>query len=169
MSVRTWLTAQLNSWLTSMRDAFRRQPIFGTILAALTLVGFAMIPLAIRQSLQDRDLERKRQESFSYNAQLDSLNSVQRNLANLASFIELQKQRLQQSEYLVNTLRAEQEKLEPVVATNRQVIEAILDLQSQKAKADVWWERGYGFASGILASIIAALLISFFARRKTTH
>lgn len=130
------------------------------------VVGFLV--LTIIDPFRNKEAERKRQESVSYIGQMESLLKVQVSLFELGKFIEQQRERLQESEDLMNSLKAEQEKLKPVVETDRQVVEAILELQSQKSRNEVWKERGIGFFSGILASLIAAFIPRLLSRVKRT-
>jgi hypothetical protein len=165
MHLLRWLRNTLEEFQYFYTDATRDQRSFIRLLAYTNLIVLAGAVFVFYVGKEIR-LEEKRKQSLSYSQQLDSLNSVQQSLNNLIDFVDLQKRKLRESEDVVDTLKAEQEKLEPVVATNRQVIEAILDLQSRKAQADVWKERGIGFLSGIIASVIASFLFAFFSRRK---
>lgn len=105
----------------------------------LKALGFVLLTaiivfIVLLASHREQEKEILRRESQSYVAQTEALDNVKSSLKNLLDFVQSQKDKLQQSEDIVNSLQAEQEKLKPVVETNRQVIDAILDLQAQKAR-----------------------------------
>jgi len=140
------------------------------IMTAIALLIFLLV-LLVATFRQAKANEKMRRENQSYVAQSQALDQVKDNLNSLLDFVQSQKNKLQESEDIVNKLKGEQEKLAPVVATDRQIISAILDFQSQKAQGDIWKERFIGFAIGIVASIIASFIYAFsrrlLARRVT--
>lgn len=136
-----------------------RATIIGTI-AGILIGGSLIAYFTYKSQVKQQELERKRTESLSYNQQLDALNNVQGSLQNLIQFVVEQKLKLKESEDIINTLKTEQEKLRPVVEADRQTVNAILELQSQKQQQGAWWERGIGFALGVLSSALASAIIS---------
>jgi len=138
-----------------------------TITVLVGSVAAVLIVLTVVERVRkENELERKRRENLSYVAQGEALNKVKDSLNSLLEFVDSQNVKLRESEDLVNHLKTEQEKLRPIVETNRQVIDAILDLQYQKSRSDVWLDRGLGFLTGILTSVIAAFLLRFFDKTK---
>jgi hypothetical protein len=133
---------------------------------AAALVGF------YQDKKKDEELARKRMENLSYNQQVDALNSVQASLNNLIEFVNLQKAKLKESEDIVNNLKSEQAKLQPVVEADRKTVEALLSLQAEKAShTNILWERTIGFTLGFLASILASVVYGIvrflLGKRKT--
>jgi sensor c-di-GMP phosphodiesterase-like protein len=78
----------------------------------------------------------------------------------LIEFVELEKQRLQQSEKALNDLKNEEQLLKPIVQSDRKTVEALLELQNQRAQETLTKERWYAFGFGILTSLIASFLIA---------
>lgn len=154
-----------NDLIRAIRSALREKRFIPqAVMFLLTAFGMFTAILSMQTS------EQKRKESPTYVEQVELLNGVQESLKNVSSFVELQLKKLQESEDVINGLRAEQEKLKPLVETDRKTIEAILDFQMEKARSDVWKERAIGFGSGILASIIASFMYGLTRRlsRKAT-
>ena len=154
--------------ITDVLHFFKDPNRFRELVMMAAAVG-ALIAAAYG-GMSDKEQEQKRIENLTYTQQLDALNNVQGSLNNLMQFVEMQKGKLKESEDLVNSLKSEQEKLKPVVEADRKTVEAILELQAQRAQTSVWRERGIGFALGVLSSILASSLIalvSYMRKRKS--
>jgi sensor c-di-GMP phosphodiesterase-like protein len=78
----------------------------------------------------------------------------------------LQKEQLKQSQQTVESLKKEQAELKPVVEADRKIVESILSLQAQRAKANVWQERLIGFGLGVVGSLFASLIWSGIRRGR---
>ena len=99
-------------------------------------------------------------ENSDYRQQLEQLNQVESNISEFLAFIEEQKVELKDAEETIAALESEQQTLEPIVQSNRDVVEALFQVQEERTKANVWRERGIGFILGTFASLVASLLWS---------
>ncbi len=99
-----------------------------------------------------------RRENLSFDKQLKGLNETETNLKNLLSFVAEQRQRLNESENLLASLKEEKDRLDPVVSAERKMVKAILDAQNESQKTDIWRERMIGFGFGIAGSLIATVI-----------
>lgn len=122
--------------------------------AILGLVATALSP-AVVHTLSD---------AASYERQLATLNGIESSLTTLSAFVVAQKQRLQESEAVLDSLRKEHDTLTPIVETDRKVVDSIFALQSQRAANTIWTERIVGFSFGVLASLVASFLLAVLQR-----
>jgi hypothetical protein len=100
----------------------------------------------------------------SYARQIQELEDIETSISDLNNFIELQKRKLQESENILQSLKKEHDTLKPIVDTEREVIEKIFIVQSQKAMDRIWKERVVSFFLGILASLFASFIYGLFQR-----
>ena len=147
----------LEFWLHAYRKN-RTATLAVTISLALIFVVGVVIATYQLNQLKKAD-EARRQANITYIQQLDNLNNVETNLKNLVEFIELEKQRLKESEKLLNDLKNEEQLLKPIVESDRRTVESILEVQNRKAQETASRERWIGFSLGILASLIASIVI----------
>ncbi|MDL1968797.1 MAG: hypothetical protein LWW97_09700 [Deltaproteobacteria bacterium] len=96
----------------------------------------------------------------SYSTQLESLENVEQSLVKLNEFVASQKQKLTESQNVINKLKDEHEKLKPIVEADRKVIDTVFALQEGRVKNKMWQDRAVSFFLGILASMIASLVFT---------
>lgn len=110
--------------------------------------------------IADAESGRKNAPDFvaTYEAQLDQIDRVASSVKNLQEFLDAERSRIEASQKAISTLRAEEAALRPVIEAERQAIDAIFALQAEKQAQNVWWERSYGFISGVVASLLASLI-----------
>lgn len=145
------------------RQRFREflEDYYEIIRMVITLsVGIVVLVLF----LVDHFMEAKRKRSLSYDEQVESLNKVEASLKELVYFVELQKNRLTETNNILHQLKEEELKLKPVIEANRKVIDAIFTLQAEQSTKSIWKERGFGFVLGILSSMIASVLLGMLRR-----
>ena len=123
------------------------------ILAAILAGGISYLDRIDREKR-----ENKRLESLDYQNQIEQLNRMELNVKQLLEFVDNQKQTLQETEDTISSLKSEKEKLQPLVETDRAVVEAIFKAQEERANSNVWRERWIGFGFGVLASLIASFI-----------
>lgn len=92
-------------------------------------------------------------------AQLDSVQSA---LGKLNDYIGRERSRLEETKKTVDALTSQREKLKPIVETSRETIDAILTAHSEANRRSVWKDRVIGIVLGIIASIVAALILKYF-------
>ena len=135
-------------------------PIWSKLTASV-IVAIAAISI---QVFEGHKKEKVKQENATYEKQFERLTQVQASINDLAEFVTQQQQQLRKSQETLNTLEREKEKLKPIVESDRQVVDAILQLQAEKTKQNVWVERGIGFLIGIVGSLIASVIWTLVQR-----
>jgi hypothetical protein len=117
----------------------------------LWFFGFWFIAVYV---LQDQPHEETGEE---YTAVIGRIEGIEKQLSELSSFLKRERQKLQDSEVIISRLQNEKSKLEPIVLTQRETVEAILSAHTKRISATAWKERIAGFGLGVLASLIASV------------
>jgi DNA repair exonuclease SbcCD ATPase subunit len=123
------------------------------ILVAVVVTSITYLEKADREKR-----EANRLESLNYQEQIQQLNQTERNIRQLLEFINSQKKALRETEDTISTLKTEREKLQPLVESDKAVVEALFKAQEERTSANVWRERWLGFGFGVLASLLASFL-----------
>ena len=97
-------------------------------------------------------------QSDEYPASIAQARAAEKALADLGAFLERQRASVLDTENTLNILRAEKEKLEPIVSTYRETVDAILAAHSAWTSARVWKER-INFLLFLLLVIIAGAVL----------
>lgn len=129
------------------------------ILGALIAVGASYYEKHQKETL--------RQQNLTYEKQLAELTQVQSSIDNLRDFVGTQKLQLQEQQAVLQDLKLEKEKLQPVVEADKQVVEALFRIQSERNRSSIWFERLIGFLIGIVSSLVASLVWSVFRSRRS--
>ena len=143
----------IDAWIS----AFRKRPkitLLATFLALSLTIGFVTIML-IRDANREKELASK---NANYHTQLEKLQQTEASVKELMAFVQDQKKRLNDSESLVQALKAEEDRLHPIVQADRKTVDAILAVQAENQSRGVWTERWIGFGLGVVASIVAAVI-----------
>ncbi|GKV83372.1 MULTISPECIES: hypothetical protein [Pectobacterium] len=122
-------------------------------LAAILATGITYLDHVDREKR-----ENKRLENLDYQNQIQQLDQMETNVKQLLAFVDNQKKTLQETEDTISNLKSEREKLQPLVETDRAVVEALFKAQEDRANANVWRERWIGFGFGVAASLIASFI-----------
>jgi hypothetical protein len=99
-----------------------------------------------------------------YSAVIERIEAIGKQLSELSEFLEKERARVADTEATIRQLKDEQTKLEPLVHTQREVVEAILSAHSERTVRYAWKERLVGFVLGMIASLIASLVYGYFKR-----
>jgi hypothetical protein len=150
-----------NKWVKSFKKAPTPTGIITAVIVASITTGIYFID---KNDKQQR--EAIRAKSMSYVQQIERLNETEKNVKQLLEFVELQKVTLRENQDVVTALKAEHEKLKPIVDADRNVVNAVLQAQEEKSRANIWTERWIGFGFGIVASILASVIVGI-ARKFT--
>lgn len=103
--------------------------------------------------------EKQRSTNLSYAAQLNNLKQTESTIKNLLNYIENQKSKLQESEDILNNLRSEKKRLEPLVNADRDVVKAMFEYQDRSQKNERWIGYIASFILGILSSLMATVIV----------
>ena len=93
---------------------------------------------------------------------IEKISAMGKQLSDLNGFLEKERTRVANIEATVRSLNDEKTKLEPVVSTQRETVEAILAAHSERTARQAWKERLLGFALGVVASLIASFVYGYF-------
>ncbi|MCU8044585.1 MULTISPECIES: hypothetical protein [unclassified Shewanella] len=136
---------------------FRIKP-FLTGIATSILIGTMAGGITYLDKIDREKRESKRLESLDYQNQIKQLDEMELNVKQLLAFVDNQKKTLQETEDTISSLKSEKEKLQPLVETDRAVVEALFKAQEERANSNVWRERWIGFGFGVVASLIASFI-----------
>ena len=105
------------------------------------------------------------EESLTYETQVERLEQIQNSVKDLSNFVSQQTKQLDLARDTLQELEQEKKKLEPLVMADRKVAEAILQLQAEKERSAVWFDRAIGFMLGIAGSLIASIIYTGLRNR----
>lgn len=129
-------------------------------------VAIIAVVIALSTSyFEKQEKQKERENNLTYEKQVERLEQIQNSVKDLADFVSQQKQQLDISRDTLQSLEKEKEKLKPMVEADRQVVEAILQLQAEKESSNVWLERGIGFMLGIAGSLVASIIFTIMRKR----
>lgn len=97
-----------------------------------------------------------------FNKQISDLEKASSSIKGLEDFISQQKKALIQNKETIEKLSKEREKLNPIVETERELVDSILSLQTEKNSKAILKERIIGFLIGLISSSLASIIIWYF-------
>jgi len=95
----------------------------------------------------------------SYTDQIETLAEIEANLKNLELFVDARRATLQEQEKILSQLGEEADLVHLFLETERPKVQAILEAQERKYRSDRNWELVATFVLGIIASIVAQLMV----------
>lgn len=138
--------------------AFEKVQLVATLIGAVVAVSLSFY--------QEHQKKKLKEASQTYERQLETLAGVQRSIDNLRDFVAAQRAQLQEQQAVLQGLKEEKEKLQPVVEANKEVVEALFRIQAERNSQGVWLERIIGFALGVVSSLVASLIWSAVRLRR---
>lgn len=147
---------------------YKLKPVL-TAVTTVILASVMAIGITYLNQVDREKRESKRLESLDYQNQIQQLDQMESNVRQLLSFVGEQKKTLQETEDTISSLKSEKEKLQPLVETDRAVVEALFKAQEERANENIWRERWIGFGFGLAASLVASFLwfvISLLAKGR---
>lgn len=136
---------------------YKLKPVL-TVVTTGMLISIMAAGITYLDQIDREKREAKRLESLDYQNQIQQLDQMESNVKQLLSFVDQQKKTLQATEDSISNLKSEKEKLQPLVETDRAVVESLFKAQEERANANIWRERWIGFGFGLAASLIASFL-----------
>jgi hypothetical protein len=73
----------------------------------------------------------------------------------LRSFLERQKNEVEDRNHVIARLKEEEGKIRPLVEADRATVSAILEAEAQQHRREIWFERAFSFLLGVLSSLVA--------------
>ncbi len=129
----------------------------------LILVMLALsLAVAIAQGIWQ--IDHRQQPTFEQ--KIGRLKETEDSLKDLMQFAQDQQKQLEDSQAIVEKLKSEKKKLEPVVESDRKFVDAVLAAQANRQAVNVWMERGIGFVIGTLGSLLATFIWTFFSNLR---
>jgi len=102
------------------------------------------------------------------NIQINTLNSMSKNLKEMLDFVEIQKKKITNEQSILEGIQNQRKEIELLLNTDRQTVEAIMKAQKNNERKNVWIEWIIAFFLGISSSMAATLLYNkFIIKRKT--
>jgi hypothetical protein len=109
-----------------------------------------------------QDLPSPNPDTDEYTAVINQIGMIGNQLSELNVFLRRQRSRIEGTEDTIKKLNAEKTKLEPVVMTQKETVEAILAAHSERTARNAWKERLLGFFIGVVASVLASFIYNYF-------
>lgn len=103
-------------------------------------------------------------EFEEYTKAITDIEKMSRQLSGLITFLRDEHQKITDAEITFRELKSEQARLEPVVLTQRETVNAVLSAYTKTQATRAWKERGLGFVSGLIASLLVAALFEYLKR-----
>ena len=148
----------VREWLKIYRVSPRATSI-GTAVCVVIVAA----AIYLTQQKAKAEYEVKRLENQSYATQVQKLEETRANLQALLQFVDDERRSLRASEQALQALRNEQEKLRPLVESDRRTIDALFATQEARNQASQSRERWIGIGLGILSSLTASFLWAVFS------
>ncbi len=136
------------------RKYWKSRHYFYIIALSLSIIGLFV---SIFKSIPKYD-----EQIFS--KQIGNLEIMSNNINEFQDFITEQKKNLIAEQSTLNNLKLEKTKLEPLVESDRQVVQAIFLEQEKIQRTKVWNERAFGFFIGVIGSLIASIIYNYFPK-----
>lgn len=108
--------------------------------------------------------DQPKDEPADYTRVIANIEHIGGRLAELAVFLKQERQKVMESEAIVRRLQDEQTHLEPIVGSQRATVDALFAELAKRLASRSRNERLFGFISGVIASLVAAMLLEYFRR-----
>jgi len=103
------------------------------------------------------------------NDRIENLEKISTDLESLSLFIENQKIALREKNKVLTKLKSENLKLEKVVGMNKENVEALFQIQEEKARKRIWTDRIIGFLFGLAGSFLIALIFRLWDKKNVKN
>jgi len=117
-----------NEWV----KAFKKAPVQTTIITII-FVATAVTGIYFLDKNEKNKREAIRAKSMTYVQQIERLNETERNVRQLLDFVEIQKTSLRDNQDVLAALKAEHDKLKPIVDADKNVVIAPVIKPSNQA------------------------------------
>jgi hypothetical protein len=93
-----------------------------------------------------------------FQEQMQRLKDTEAALAELTTFVNDQRTKLQESQQVMESLKKEHDELKPVVDAKRELVDALFAVQAKRERNNMWINRGLGVLGTIVAAGIVRLI-----------
>ena len=140
--------------LDSGTPSLRAAALFEAVCAAILLVS-----VYVFQDLEDSSQVR-------YSRMIEDITKMGTTLTELMTFLKGEQKRILKTQRTLEELSREKEQIEPVVSTQRKVIEGILSAYSKRTRFSKWKDWTLAFCLGVLSSLAATYLFNLLLTTK---
>ena len=130
----------------------------------LSIIGVIITVFGMVYSFQET--RQKKEPSTIFTKQIENLDAMSKNLAGFQKFIAEQKKNAIAEKSALIELKQEKELLKQLVESDRKIVQALFIQQEKRQREKVWYERAFGFFTGILSSIIAGIILYKVTKKK---
>jgi len=134
----------------------------GQTWVALIYIANVLAALFNAYVLQDRIIANPSVDEYS--RVINNIEAIEKQLSELNGFLQKERTRVADTEATIRKLNEEKSKLEPLVNTQRETVDAILATHSERTAKRAWKERMIGFSLGLAASLIASMIYEYLKR-----
>lgn len=145
------------------KSAYGRFPKI-TLVATVAILLAGGFGVYLSESRRSAETAKQAAVTSTFAAQTRQLDQAQAALRELGSFLDGQREKLSEGERTIQALRAERERLQPLVTADRRAVDALFAAQEERNHQAQSRERWFGFAVGIVASFLASILWYIVAR-----
>ena len=123
----------------------------------IALCSLILVELVVVYAIQPQ----RRDEFEAYTKAINDIEIIGNQLSTLVGFLKKEQRRVIEAEETYRRLESEKTELEPVVRAQRETVNAILSAHAKTAASKAWKERALGFVSGLIASLLAAIVFEY--------
>jgi len=96
---------------------------------------------------------------------LQDIDRLKESLRHLAEFLDSQSVRIKQEQDAITSLAKERSELEPILRSQREVIDEVFRIQEKRTRRLKWLDILIGIVIGVCTSFTASVLFELFRRR----
>lgn len=121
--------------------------------------GFAAVAMVVVFLYVTYKIESiKTEEAASRTQAVERIERTKESIESILRFLDDQKVNMLRLEETVSALDEERRRLEPILSMNREQVDALIAVYRDRTTVERWFDRGSGFLTGILSSLIAAMI-----------
>ena len=122
---------------------------------AILASGITTVLIVFSQKIS----KKKKNEINVINEKIQTLDLMSNNLKEMIVFLNNQKKKITEEQLLLEDIKQQRKAIEPLLSTEKQVVEALLKAQIRYGRKNIWIDRAIAFFFGIASSMIAAILL----------
>lgn len=117
------------------------------------------------KALDSKGMSKYEKLNKPYVAQFNSLENMHKSLDDLKKFVTRHESKLKFEQQTLEHMINQKQTLKPLLQADQDVVDAIFSIQHQKYEEQKWLDRFVSFVLGVVASIIATFIVSWWKRR----
>ena len=117
------------------------------------------------KALDSKGMSKYEKLNKPYVAQFNSLENMHKSLDDLKKFVTRHESKLKFEQQTLEHMINQKQTLKPLLQADQDVVDAIFSIQHQKYEEQKWLDRFVSFVLGVVVSIIATFIVSWWKRR----